>query len=108
MSSRLTVGFLGAGKMATALARGFIRARLVTARQVVASDPNPAARAAFTQESGARAKASNAEVALACHVLILAVKPDYVATVVGEIRGHLKASHLLISIVAGYPLARLE
>ena len=38
MASKLTIGFLGAGKMATALAKGFIRAGLVTADDVLASD----------------------------------------------------------------------
>jgi len=31
MSAEITIGFLGAGKMATALARGFVRAGLVAA-----------------------------------------------------------------------------
>ena len=36
------VGFLGAGKMATALARGWIKAKLLTPEHIVASDPVPA------------------------------------------------------------------
>src|SRR5205809_4902119 len=63
MEPRLTVGFLGAGKMATALARGFIRAGLVRANQLIASDVSKAARDAFTEETGARTAGSNSEVA---------------------------------------------
>src|SRR5258706_12778749 len=35
MSDTLTIGFLGAGKMGTALARGFIRAGLVNAGNII-------------------------------------------------------------------------
>ena len=42
------VGFLGAGRMASALARGWIAAGLTTAERVLASDPLPAARDAFS------------------------------------------------------------
>ena len=41
------VGFLGAGRMASALARGWVAAGLTTAERVLASDPVPAAREAF-------------------------------------------------------------
>jgi len=54
MASNLTIGFLGAGKMATALAKGFIQAKLVTARQVIASDLVESARDAFAREVGAK------------------------------------------------------
>ena len=49
MSETLTIGFLGAGKMGTALARGFIRAGLVNAGNIIASDPVEAARAALLE-----------------------------------------------------------
>ena len=54
MSAKLTLGFLGAGKMATALAKGFIRAQLVTAKQVMASDPSETARASFAGKPARR------------------------------------------------------
>ena len=108
MAEKLSIGFLGAGKMATALARGFIGAGLVTAGRVVASDTAEAARAAFARETGARTVASNAEVLKAAKVVVLAVKPDQVAAVLAEIRGGFTAKHLLVSIAAGVTIARLE
>jgi pyrroline-5-carboxylate reductase len=108
MSTKLTIGFLGAGKMATALARGFVRAGLVTPGQVTASDPSAAARAAFAKEVGAKTTTSNAEVVKFAAVLVLAVKPDQVGGVLAEIRDQLTSKHCLISIAAGVPLARLE
>ena len=37
--AQLKIGFLGAGKMATALAKGFVNAKLVKANQIFAADP---------------------------------------------------------------------
>ena len=108
MAAKLTIGFLGAGKMATALGKGFIQAGLAGPKQVVASDPSPAAGAAFVKSTGGRLVDSNSAVVRSASVLILAVKPDQVANVLAEIRGEISANHLLISIAAGVPLAKLE
>jgi pyrroline-5-carboxylate reductase len=108
MAAKFNLGFLGAGKMATALAKGFIRAGLASAKQVLASDPSEAARAAFARETGALTTDSNLEIARFASILVLAVKPDHVNGVLAEIRGHLTPKHLLVSIAAGVPLARLE
>lgn len=107
MASKLTIGFLGAGKMATALAEGFIRAGLVTPKEVIASDVSEAACAAFAK-IGAKTTAFNPDVANSASVLILAVKPHQVGGVLGELRDHLTEKHLIISIAAGVTLAKLE
>jgi len=108
MATPLTIGFLGAGKMAAALARGFIRAGLVGPKDVIAGDPLDAAREKFVEETGVRATKSNAEVLKFANVLILAVKPVHVANVLAELRGEFTNGHLLISIAAGVTLAKLE
>ena len=108
MATQLTIGFLGAGKMATALARGFIRAEIVSPKEIFASDLSEAARAAFTKETGAKTTASSADVLQFANVLVLAVKPDQVGGVLAEQRGNFTNEHLLISIAAGVTLAKME
>jgi pyrroline-5-carboxylate reductase len=108
MASTLNIGFLGAGKMATALAKGFVSARLFDAKQVIASDSFEAAAAAFAKEVGAKTTAFNPDVVKFADVLILAVKPDQVGGVLSEIRGQFTEKNLLISIAAGVTLAKLE
>jgi len=108
MPAKLTIGFLGTGKMATALAKGFIRAGLVAPKQVFGSDPVPAARVAFGRETGARILLSNLRVVEQASVLVLATKPDQTTDVLAEIRGQFTRRHLLISIAAGVPTAKLE
>src|SRR5262245_59097267 len=108
MPSRLTLGFLGAGKMATALAKGFVGADLFTSRQIMASDPSETACASFAKEVGAKTTAFNPDVVKFADILVLAVKPDQAAGVLAEVRDHFTEKHSLISITAGVPLARLE
>ena len=108
MSSTLKIGFLGAGKMATALAKGFVQAGLVAPDSLIASDPVEGARAAFAKETGAKTANSNLDVLKFATVLVLAVKPDQVNDLLAEVRVQFTEKHLLISIAAGVPLARLE
>jgi pyrroline-5-carboxylate reductase len=108
MGSELKVGFLGAGKMATALAKGFIRAGLVNAQSVFASDPVETSRTQFTNDTGAKAGSSNLDVVKSATVVFLAVKPNHVQEVLAEVEPIFRERHLLISIAAGVPIARME
>src|SRR5437016_1613324 len=108
MSAEQAIGVVGAGKMASALARGFIRANLTTADQIIASDPLEAARSSFARDTGARVTVSNLEVLKSADVLLLAVKPGQVTDVLEEISGEFSGNHLLLSIAAGVTLAKLE
>lgn len=108
MAAALKIGFVGAGKMATALAKGLVKAGLVTPGDLLASDPVEGTRQAFSRETGARTTASNPEVLQFATVVFLAVKPDQVKDVLAEVRRSFTEAHLLISIAAGVPLARLE
>jgi pyrroline-5-carboxylate reductase len=108
MATPFTIGFLGAGKMAGALASGFIHANLVTPKNVLAGDPYDASRGRFAREVGSETTASNTDVLKFANVVVLAVKPNHVAEVLGEVRGKFTGEHLLISIAAGVTLAKLE
>jgi pyrroline-5-carboxylate reductase len=104
----MKLGFLGAGKMASALAKGFIHAGLATGDSIIASDPYEAARTSIAKDAGIRTTASNLDVLKASEVMILAVKPDQVSAVLAEAHPQFTGKHLLISIAAGVTLARME
>ena len=108
MASKLQIGFLGAGKMATALAKGFAQAGLVAAGDMIASDSLEAARSHFAKDVGAKITSLNLDVIKSAQQIILAVKPDQVSGLLSEIRAEFSDRHLLISIAAGVPLATLE
>jgi pyrroline-5-carboxylate reductase len=102
-----TIGFLGAGKMATALARGWLAAKLVTAERLLASDPLPQARDYFRAETGVRTTTDNRRVVAGCDLLVLAVKPQSMAPLLQEIHSTLSSRHLIVSIAAGITLGQL-
>ena len=108
MPAKLTIGFLGAGRMAAALAQGFEKTGIVRSGQIFASDVIPAARKAFGAATGARILISNPEVLKSASVIILAVKPQQVTDVLAGIKPQFTPRHLLISIAAGISLSRLE
>ena len=94
--------------MATALAKGFINAKIVGTKQLFAADPFELARKHFSSETGAKAVAANLDVARSANILILATKPDQVTAALAEISPAFKKDHLLISIAAGVTIAKLE
>lgn len=103
-----TIGLVGAGRMATALARGFISAKLVAPSAIIASDPHDAARAAFERDvAGADVVGDNRSVVARADVVILAVKPQQMQTVLAEIRDAIRGEALVVSIAAGVTLNTL-
>jgi pyrroline-5-carboxylate reductase len=107
MSTGPRIGFLGAGRMATALARGWVTAGLAAAEQVLASDPLPSAREAFAAGSALRATADNREVVRHADLLVLAVKPQAMPALLAEVRSEVRPSQLVLSIAAGITLRQL-
>ncbi len=101
------IGFIGCGAMARALAGGLIESG-VDASQIAASDPFAAARAQFEQAIGAKAVEANADVVSRSDVLVLAVKPGAVASVLKDLDPAIAGGPLWISIAAGVPLEKLQ
>ncbi|MGE3807769.1 MAG: pyrroline-5-carboxylate reductase [Gemmataceae bacterium] len=101
-----SIGFLGAGKMATALAKGWIEAGLLAPEQARGSDPVPAARAAFQAATRIATSDQNRSVIDHCQLLVLAVKPQSINELLTEIKSVVTPKHLLVSIVTGFTLGQ--
>lgn len=103
------IGFLGGGAMGEALAAGVLAAGAAPA-SVRAADPDPARCKVLEQTLGITADADNAGVVAASDVVVLAVKPGLVSSVLEGLGGAAApelARPLWISIAAGVPLASL-
>jgi pyrroline-5-carboxylate reductase len=108
-ATELKVGFLGAGRMATALARAWTASGRVRAHLILASDPSPTAREAFVKETGSSATPDNHRVVAHADLLVLAVKPQNMAALLDEIQEDVRMRQpLVLSIAAGITLAQLR
>ncbi len=103
-----TWGFVGAGKMASALILGLIRAGVATPAQVIVFDPVESTRTALARTSGVRVASSNVQVLEESEIVVLAVKPQNLPAVMEELEPHASTRHLIISIVAGVTLDALS
>jgi pyrroline-5-carboxylate reductase len=102
----MQIGFIGSGKMASALVEGVVRASVARPADVYLTDKIMAAAEGLARKTGAQAQSNNAEVAARADVLILCVKPGDVPQALKE-AGELSGK-LLISIAAGVPLKKLR
>lgn len=100
--------FIGAGKMASALAGGVVRAGVLPAAEIGAFDVDPRAAHAFSGATGVSCVTGDEAAALAdAEAVLLAVKPQMLTAAVEGIRSCF-AGKLVISIVAGVSISRLE
>ena len=94
--------------MAAALAKGFVNAGLVSPDSLIGSDPVPAGREAFSRSVGCETTDSNADVLAKAKVVFLAFKPHQLDEATEAVRDQFDESHLVISILAGVRLAKLD
>jgi pyrroline-5-carboxylate reductase len=101
-----TIGFIGAGNMASALLEGLL-AQGIPPSQLWATDSQPNVLEKLSL-SGINISLSKSELVKACDILVLAVKPQVINHVLSELSPLLeKKPCLLISIAAGIQLETL-
>jgi pyrroline-5-carboxylate reductase len=79
------LGFIGAGNMAEALARGLIANKVLKPAQLIASDVDPARRRRFKTALKVDAVRDNIEVLDSTRALLLAIKPQNIDAVLREL-----------------------
>ena len=95
------VGFLGAGNMGEAMIRGLVQAGIVDASAIAATDVRADQLTRLAAQYGIRAATGNAALVRESDVVILAVKPQTLPTVLREIAPAVDQTKLLVSVAAG-------
>lgn len=103
-----TIGFLGAGNMATALIRGLLSSSTVGPERIRASDVKEDKLADLSSRFGIQTSTDNEAIAAWADVIVIAVKPQIVDRVMGAIGSSLAETDLVVSIAAGVPIDALE
>lgn len=106
MASCMKVGFIGFGRMGSALARGIIGRGIVKTGDAIASDVDGEA-IKCARDLKVKVAKSNVEVAEESEIVFLCVKPNKIIEVTREIAGKMRGK-LLVSIAAGVKLEAIE
>ena len=103
-----TIGFIGAGNMATALISGLINSDQ-SASKIVASSPEQEHLEKLSKDFGIKTTNNNLEIVDNSDIVILAVKPNIVQAVIDEIKDVATDKDILIiSIAAGVKIEKIE
>ena len=103
-----TVGFIGTGNMGAALARAVCKT--VSPQQVLLANRTPAKAEALAEELGCAA-GTNEEVARACRLIFLGVKPQVMGEMLASLTPVLKEREdcfVLVTMAAGLTCARIR
>jgi pyrroline-5-carboxylate reductase len=103
----MRVGIIGAGVMAEAMIAGLLADRAVKPEQLLASHPRRDRREALAERHAIPVVARNAEAADGAEIVVLAVKPQMLASVMREVGPALAEGQVVLSIVAGATLRTL-
>ncbi len=104
----MKLAFIGGGNMATAIIEGIVKSGFAGTGEISISDKDDLKLKSF-KDRGMNVFSDNLEAACDSDIIIVAVKPAVVATVLGEL-SELKniSDKLIISIAAGVSLAKLS
>jgi pyrroline-5-carboxylate reductase len=104
-----TVGMIGAGNMAEALLRGAFDASVLSPAQILVTNrSNDERLARLGRAWPVRTTRDKARLVSESDVLVLAVKPHDMSTVLTEIAPHTGPRHLVVSVAAGISTEMIE
>ncbi|XP_049491416.1 pyrroline-5-carboxylate reductase 1, mitochondrial isoform X1 [Panthera uncia] len=108
-ASSMSVGFIGAGQLAFALAKGFTAAGILAAHKIMASSPDmDLATVSALRKMGVNLTSHNKETVRHSDVLFLAVKPHIIPFILDEIGADVEDRHIVVSCAAGVTISSIE
>lgn len=102
------IGFIGCGKMASAIISGIINAGLFTKENIKASETSKESAENKKIQLGIEVLCDNRELVKASDVIFIATKPNQVEGVLQEISNYIDEKKMIVSIAAGVKLEKIE
>lgn len=107
-SASRRIVFLGAGNMAEAMIRGLVISELVNKKNITATDIRVERLNYIKKKFGIKISSDNKKAVRQGEIIILAVKPQQIKGLLGEIGNLVNERQLVISLVAGIPTKYIE
>lgn len=103
-----SIAVIGCGAMGEALVKGLLRGNFVRPDQITASNPRRERCAELQERYGIHVEADNRAAVRTASMVVIAVKPQYFDEVAVELRDAVSAEALVVTIVAGITIRRVE
>lgn len=108
MSIQETIGLIGVGNMGGSILEGLLAKKIASPKQIWIYDKVQEKVREFESKYSVQAASSNQDLAAKTQVLILAIKPQDLAATAQEIKPALKSPRVILSILAGTPIAKIQ
>ncbi len=102
-----TIAFIGSGSMAEAMISGLLGRQMADPARLRASGPREERAQQLRARYGLVALSDNAAAVAGADIVVIAVKPQVLGAVLAELGGRIQPGALVLSIVAGAPIARI-
>lgn len=102
------VGFIGCGKMASAIIKGVLDSKFLENKNISASEINEEIAQKKKEELKIEVFTNNKIIAQNSDIIFLATKPNYIKNVLKEIKEELTNDKLIVSIAAGISTKTIE
>ena len=103
-----TIGFIGAGKMASAIIKGLLSSKTFDSSHVIAAEVNESAAKHAEESFGIKVFSDAREVVKSADIILIATKPFVVPELLDSIKDCITPDKLIISIAAGVTFNKIE
>lgn len=104
---KYNIGFIGSGKMASAIIKGLLKTKFIDAENLLATQAEAEGLEEKSKNLGINVILDNKLLAKNSDVIFIAVKPNQVVDVLNEIEPFITPEKLIVSIAAGVNLNKL-
>jgi len=103
------IAIIGGGRIGEALLSGLLSSGWRSREEIVVTSRNETRVAELRERHGVEATTSNPDAVRGAELVVLAVKPQDIDTLLGALAGSVDpARHLVVSVAAGIPTTRIE
>lgn len=108
MNKDIKIGFIGCGKMASAIIGGLKSSEIAANITIKGSEVNPEIAVTAQDRLGITVITDNKALVIDSDVVFVATKPNYVKDILNEIKSEVTPDKLIVSIAAGVSTKSIE
>ena len=105
---KYNIGFIGSGKMASAIIKGLLKSNFIHSENVMATQAETEGLDEKSKELGINIILDNKLLANNSDIIFIATKPNQVVDVLKEISSSVTPEKLIVSIAAGVKTSKIE